>query len=162
MVDVYLSVRLGAGTLHLANYLIRATFYCLDAKVTLFLSSAKLSCTPSGKTGCFKVSFFLFRQLLKIMQLWITGVWNPSFEFADPLQVLQEKVRQYVTWGYRKRPAMRRVFFVFFVEQQLLLLPTAAGGGAVGGEVQEKLHDGFVQISFGIVENLFILHIHAA
>ena len=35
VVDVYLSVRLGAGTLHLAKYLIRATFYYLVAKVTI-------------------------------------------------------------------------------------------------------------------------------
>ena len=27
VVDIYLSVRLEAGSLHLANYLIRATFY---------------------------------------------------------------------------------------------------------------------------------------
>ena len=49
MVDVYLSVRLEAGSLHLANYLIRATFYYLYVKVILFPSSAKHSCTPSGK-----------------------------------------------------------------------------------------------------------------
>lgn len=35
--DVYLSVRLGAGTLHLANYLILAAFYNLIAKVAFFL-----------------------------------------------------------------------------------------------------------------------------
>jgi hypothetical protein len=49
VVDVYLSVRLEAGSLHVANYLIRATFYYLYAKVILFPSSAKHSCTPSGK-----------------------------------------------------------------------------------------------------------------
>jgi hypothetical protein len=32
--------------------------------------------------------------------MWITGGWNPLFELPDPLQVLQKKVRQYVTWGY--------------------------------------------------------------
>ena len=35
--DVYLSVRLEAGTLHLANYLIRATVYYLVAKVAIIL-----------------------------------------------------------------------------------------------------------------------------
>ena len=49
VVDVYLSVRLEAGSLHVANYLIRATFYYLYVKVILFPSSAKHSCTPSGK-----------------------------------------------------------------------------------------------------------------
>jgi hypothetical protein len=49
VVDVYLSVRLEAGSLHVANYLIRATFYYLYAKVILFPSSAKHSCTPRGK-----------------------------------------------------------------------------------------------------------------
>ena len=37
VVDVYLSVRLEAGSLHFVNYLICATFYYLDQKVTLFL-----------------------------------------------------------------------------------------------------------------------------
>ena len=37
VVDVYLSVRLEAGSLHLANYLIRATFYYLVAKVAIIL-----------------------------------------------------------------------------------------------------------------------------
>ena len=88
VVDAYLSVRLEAGTLHLANYLIRATFYCLDAKVTLFLSSAKHSYTPSGKTSCYRVSLFLRWNLLKIIQLWITGIWKPLFELPNPLEVL--------------------------------------------------------------------------
>ena len=63
VVDVYLSVRLEAGSLHLANYLIRATFYYLDAKVTLFPSSAKCICTPSGKTACFRESFLFINPL---------------------------------------------------------------------------------------------------
>ena len=33
VVDVYLPVRLEAGSLHLANYLIHTTFYNLTAKV---------------------------------------------------------------------------------------------------------------------------------
>ena len=37
VVDVYLSVRLEAGTLHLANYLIRTTVYYLDAIVAIIL-----------------------------------------------------------------------------------------------------------------------------
>ena len=37
VVDVYLSVRLEAGTLHLAKYLIRATVYYLVAKVAIIL-----------------------------------------------------------------------------------------------------------------------------
>ena len=49
VVDVYLSVRLEAGSLHVANYLICATFYYLDPKETLFPSSTNRSCTPSGK-----------------------------------------------------------------------------------------------------------------
>ena len=49
MVDVYLSVRLEAGSLHLANYLICATFYYLDPKEILFPSSTNRSCTPRGK-----------------------------------------------------------------------------------------------------------------
>ena len=36
VVDIYLSVRLEAGSLHLANYLILATFYCLAAKIVIF------------------------------------------------------------------------------------------------------------------------------
>jgi hypothetical protein len=32
--------------------------------------------------------------------MWIAGVWNPFLEFPDLLQVLQEKVRQNVIWGY--------------------------------------------------------------
>ena len=100
MVDVYLSVRLEAGSLHLANYLIRATLYYLDAKVTLFPSSAKRSCTPSGKTACFRGAFLIINLLLKILKMRITGVWNPFSEFPDLLQVLQEKVRQNVIWGY--------------------------------------------------------------
>ena len=32
--------------------------------------------------------------------MWIAGVWNPLSEFPDLLQVLQEKVRQNVIWGY--------------------------------------------------------------
>ena len=44
--DVYLSVRLEAGTLHLANYLIRATVYYLDAKVVIIIKTTKPSCTP--------------------------------------------------------------------------------------------------------------------
>ena len=32
----------------------------------------------------------------------ITGVWNPLFELPDSPQILQEKVRYYVTWGYEK------------------------------------------------------------
>ncbi len=32
--------------------------------------------------------------------MWITRVWNPLSEFPDLLQVLQEKVRQNVIWGY--------------------------------------------------------------
>ena len=35
--DVYLSVRLEAGTLHLANYLIHTTFYYLATKVTIII-----------------------------------------------------------------------------------------------------------------------------
>jgi hypothetical protein len=34
--------------------------------------------------------------------MWIAGVWNPFLEFPDLLQVLQEKVRQNVIWGYTK------------------------------------------------------------
>ena len=34
--DVYLMVRLGAGTLHLAKYLIRVAVYILSAKVWFF------------------------------------------------------------------------------------------------------------------------------
>ena len=37
VVDVYLSVRLEAGTLHLANYLILVTVYYLAAKVAIIL-----------------------------------------------------------------------------------------------------------------------------
>lgn len=35
--------------------------------------------------------------------MWITRVWNPLFELPDSLQILQEKVRYYVTWGYELR-----------------------------------------------------------
>jgi len=35
--------------------------------------------------------------------MWITGVWNPLFEFPDLLQVFQEKVRYYITWGYTSK-----------------------------------------------------------
>ena len=41
--------------------------------------------------------------------MWIAGVWNPFLEFPDLLQVLQEKVRQNVIWGYenaRLRPGI--------------------------------------------------------
>ena len=41
--------------------------------------------------------------------MWIAGVWNPLSEFPDLLQVLQEKVRQNVIWGYenaRLRPGI--------------------------------------------------------
>ena len=41
VVDVYLSVRLEAGTLHVANYLIRTTDYYLVAKVRIFLKKPK-------------------------------------------------------------------------------------------------------------------------
>ena len=34
--------------------------------------------------------------------MWIAGVWNPFLEFPYLLQVLQEKVRQNVVWGYWK------------------------------------------------------------
>ena len=37
VMDVYLSVRLEAGTLHLANYLIRTTVYYLAAKVAIII-----------------------------------------------------------------------------------------------------------------------------
>ena len=49
MEDVYLSVRLEAGTLHLANYLILTTFYFLATKLAIILIITKLSCLPSGK-----------------------------------------------------------------------------------------------------------------
>ena len=41
VVDVYLSVRLEAGTLHVANYLIRTTDYYLAAKVTIIFEKPK-------------------------------------------------------------------------------------------------------------------------
>ena len=41
VVDVYLSVRLGAGALHLANYLILATFYYLAAKIDINIGITK-------------------------------------------------------------------------------------------------------------------------
>ena len=48
MGDVYLSVRLEAGTLHLAKYLILATFYFLATKLAIILLITKLSCPLSG------------------------------------------------------------------------------------------------------------------
>ena len=30
-----------------------------------------------------------------------------TFEFPDPLQVFKEKVRYYVTWGYKIKPGSR-------------------------------------------------------
>ena len=44
--------------------------------------------------------------------MWLAGVWNPFLEFPDLLQVLQEKVRQNVIWGYEKASPRRRCFFV--------------------------------------------------
>ena len=44
--------------------------------------------------------------------MWITRVWNPLFEFPETLQVLQKKVRYYVTWGYKKGFAIGEAFFV--------------------------------------------------
>jgi hypothetical protein len=38
--------------------------------------------------------------------MWIAGVWNPLSEFPDLLQVLQEKVRQNVIWGYESTGEM--------------------------------------------------------
>ena len=35
------------------------------------------------------------------LKMWITRVWNPLFEFPYTLQILQKKVRYYVTWGYK-------------------------------------------------------------
>lgn len=43
--------------------------------------------------------------------MWITRVWNPLFEFPETLQVLQKKVRYYVTWGYKKRLASAASLF---------------------------------------------------
>jgi hypothetical protein len=44
--------------------------------------------------------------------MWITGIWNPLSEFPDILQILQEKVRQNVIWGYNKGLANRQSFIV--------------------------------------------------
>ena len=41
VVDVYLSVRLEAGALHLAKYLILATFYYLAAKIAIIIGITK-------------------------------------------------------------------------------------------------------------------------
>ena len=43
--------------------------------------------------------------------MWITRVWNPLFEFPNPFQVLKEKVRYFITWGYEE-PAFWAGFFV--------------------------------------------------
>lgn len=50
--DVYLMVRLGAGTLHLANYLIRVAVYILVAKVWFFFEMAMASYYSSEGGGC--------------------------------------------------------------------------------------------------------------
>ena len=60
MEDVYLSVRLEAGTLHLAKYLILTTFYFLATKLAIILIITKLSCPPSGKIAVFLRFYFLF------------------------------------------------------------------------------------------------------
>jgi hypothetical protein len=39
----------------------------------------------------------------------IAGVWNLFLEFPDLLQVLQEKVRQKVVWGYWKKVTKKSV-----------------------------------------------------
>ena len=57
-------------------------------------------CTPSGISTSQLRSTFLFEFRLKIVRMWITRVWNPLSEFPYFLQVLQEKVRQNVIWGY--------------------------------------------------------------
>lgn len=50
--DVYHKVRLGAGTLHLANYLIRVAVYILVAKVWFFFEMAMASYYSSDGGGC--------------------------------------------------------------------------------------------------------------
>ena len=50
--------------------------------------------------------------------MWIAGVWNPFLEFPDLLQVLQEKVRQNVIWGYEKA-SRQRCFFDICPERNL-------------------------------------------
>ena len=42
--DVYQLVRLEAGTLHLAKYLIRIAVYILSAKVNVYLGIARILC----------------------------------------------------------------------------------------------------------------------
>ena len=50
--DVYHKVRLGAGTLHLAKYLIRVAVYILVAKVWFFFEMAMASYYSSEGGGC--------------------------------------------------------------------------------------------------------------
>ena len=76
----------------------------------VFPSFAKRSCTPSGISTSQLRSTFLFGFWLEIVKMWIAGVWNPFSEFPDLLQVLQEKVRQNVIWGYEKA-SQQRCFF---------------------------------------------------
>ena len=60
----------------------------------------KVDCTRSGIIAGSGRSTFLLGFRPKIVKMWITRVWNPLSEFPDLLQVLQEKVRQNVIWGY--------------------------------------------------------------
>ena len=60
----------------------------------------QVDCARSGITADSRRSTFLFEFRLKTAKMWITRVWNPFPEFPDLLQVLQEKVRQNVIWGY--------------------------------------------------------------
>ena len=57
-----------------------------------------------------KAIFLPYHQALDSV-IWITRVWNPLFEFPYTLQILQKKVRYYVTWGYEE-PAFPAGFFV--------------------------------------------------
>jgi len=65
--DVYLSVRLEAGTLHLAKYLILATFYFLATKLAIIIQITKPRWVPPSDT----------ESASEIIGFWCTSVFLP-------------------------------------------------------------------------------------